>query len=121
MCKRAHLPSGKLTTLPVRHSTSENYVESSYEAFVDENVSFAVGATTETRTSMEDDEFSERKVFSDESTFHISGIMNKNNIRILCIHHPHVILQYEGEFASCVLHNSPCKDLKTIFSLLKAP
>ncbi|GBM22498.1 hypothetical protein AVEN_183937-1 [Araneus ventricosus] len=82
MCKRAHLPSGKLATLPVRLSTSENYVESSYEALADESISFAVGSTTETRTSMEDDEFSESLIFSDESTFHISGFSPENKSKI---------------------------------------
>ncbi|GBM45527.1 hypothetical protein AVEN_210251-1 [Araneus ventricosus] len=43
---------------------------------------YAVRATTETRTSMEDDEFSESLVFSDESTFHISGFSPENKSKI---------------------------------------
>ncbi|MEL7309801.1 MAG: transposase, partial [Pseudomonadota bacterium] len=46
---------------------------------------------------MEDDNFSQRLVFSDESTFHLSGKVNRHNVRIWGSENPCVVVQHERD------------------------
>ncbi|CAH2011247.1 unnamed protein product [Acanthoscelides obtectus] len=46
---------------------------------------------------MEDDEFANCLVFSDEATFHLSGRVNRHNIRIRGTENPHMIVQPERD------------------------
>ncbi|PNF32477.1 hypothetical protein B7P43_G03884 [Cryptotermes secundus] len=46
---------------------------------------------------MEDDGFLERLVFSDEATFHLSGIVNQHNVRIWGTQNPHAQIEHERD------------------------
>lgn len=46
---------------------------------------------------LEEDGFAERLVFSDEATFHLSGKVNRHNVRIWGTEHPHTIVEYERD------------------------
>jgi hypothetical protein len=46
---------------------------------------------------MEEDGFPEKLVFSDEATFHISGKVNRHNVRIWGTENPHTILEHERD------------------------
>ena len=43
---------------------------------------------------LEEDEFDDRLVFSDEATFHVIGKVNKHNTRIWGTEHPHAIQEH---------------------------
>jgi hypothetical protein len=43
----------------------------------------------EIQLKMEEDGYVERQIFSDESTFHISGTVNRHNVRIWGTEQPH--------------------------------
>ena len=45
----------------------------------------------------DDKEFLKRICFSDEATFHISGKLNKHNVRIWGSEHPHEIRELERD------------------------
>ena len=45
----------------------------------------------------EDKEFLKRICFSDEATFHVSGKLNKHNVRIWGSEHPHEIREFERD------------------------
>jgi hypothetical protein len=42
----------------------------------------------------EDDDFFNRLIFDNESTFHLSGKVNKHNVRIWGIENPRELVQY---------------------------
>ena len=42
----------------------------------------------------EDDDFFNRLIFGDESNFHLSGIVNKHNVRIWGTENPRKLVQY---------------------------
>ena len=44
---------------------------------------------------MEDDAFLQRVIFSDEATFHLSGKVNRHNVRIWGLQNLHSTLQHE--------------------------
>lgn len=46
---------------------------------------------------MEEDTFAERLIFSDESTFHISGKVNRHNVRIWASENPRDVIQHERD------------------------
>jgi hypothetical protein len=46
---------------------------------------------------MEEDGFMERLIFSDEVTFHISGKVNRSNIRIWGTEHPHAMIEHQRD------------------------
>jgi hypothetical protein len=46
---------------------------------------------------MEEDGFMERLIFSDEATFHISGKVNRSNIRIWGTEHPHAMIEHQRD------------------------
>lgn len=46
---------------------------------------------------MEDDGFLQRIVYSDEATFHLSGKVNRHNVRIWGLQNPHATLQHERD------------------------
>lgn len=48
---------------------------------------------------MEDGAFQQRLVFSDEATFHLSGKVNRHNVRIWGLQNPHTALQHERDSA----------------------
>jgi hypothetical protein len=45
-----------------------------------------------------DDDFLRRLVFSDEATFHLSGKVNRHNVRIWGTESPHATVQHERDF-----------------------
>ncbi|CAH2000060.1 unnamed protein product [Acanthoscelides obtectus] len=49
------------------------------------------------KEAMEDDEFANCLVFSDEATFHLSGRVNSHNIRIWGTENAHMIVQHERD------------------------
>ena len=44
---------------------------------------------------LEEDEFNERLVFSDEATFHTNGKVNRHNVRIWDEENPHATIEHE--------------------------
>lgn len=46
---------------------------------------------------MEEDNFAERLIFSDESTFHLSGKVNHYNIRIWATENPTAVIEHERD------------------------
>ena len=49
---------------------------------------------TEMQERFEVDDFTERLIFSNEATFHVSGKVHRNNVRIWGTENPHVIFEY---------------------------
>jgi hypothetical protein len=47
--------------------------------------------------AMEDDEFAGKLIFSDEATFHLSGKVNRHNVRVWGTELPHVSVQVERD------------------------
>ena len=46
---------------------------------------------------LEEDEFNERLVFSDEATFHTNGKINRHNIHIWGEENPHATIEHERD------------------------
>ncbi|PNF40249.1 hypothetical protein B7P43_G07078 [Cryptotermes secundus] len=46
---------------------------------------------------MEDETFISRLIFSDEATFHLSGTVNRHNVRIWGTEHPHETVEHERD------------------------
>lgn len=46
---------------------------------------------------MEEDNFAERLIFSDESTFHLSGKVNRHNVRIWATENPTAVIEHERD------------------------
>jgi hypothetical protein len=46
---------------------------------------------------MEDDTFLPRSIFSDEATFHLSGKVNRHNVRTWGLQNPQEAMEHEGE------------------------
>ena len=46
---------------------------------------------------LEEDEFNERLVFSDEATFHTNGKVNRHNVRIWGEENPHATIEHERD------------------------
>jgi hypothetical protein len=53
----------------------------------------------EMQLKMEADGFVERLILSDEATFHISGNMNRHNVRIWGTKQPHAQIEHRRESA----------------------
>ena len=49
------------------------------------------------REKLEEDEFNERLVFSDEATFHTNGKVNRHNVRIWAEENPLTIVEHERD------------------------
>ena len=49
------------------------------------------------KEKLEEDEFNERLVFSDEATFHTNGKVNRYNVRIWGEENPHVTTEHERD------------------------
>jgi hypothetical protein len=47
--------------------------------------------------NVEDDKFLPRVIFSDETTFHLSGKVNRHNVRILGLQNPHTTPEHERD------------------------
>jgi hypothetical protein len=47
--------------------------------------------------NVEDDKFLPRVIFSDEATFHLSGKVNRHNVRIWGLQNPHTTLEHERD------------------------
>ena len=49
---------------------------------------------TQMQAMLEEDGFDDRLVFSDETTFHLTGKLSKSNTRIWGTEHPHLTLEH---------------------------
>jgi hypothetical protein len=47
--------------------------------------------------AVEDDDFASRLVFSDEATFHLSGKVNRHNLRIWGMENPHPTIEHKRD------------------------
>jgi len=67
------------------------------------------------------DHFLERVQFSDEATFHVSGAVNRRNVRIWGSENPHACVEHQRDSPKSVCSvQSPVKKC-TVHSLLKKP
>jgi hypothetical protein len=49
------------------------------------------------QADMEDDESTTRLIFSDEATFHLSGKMNRHNVRAWGTENPHATIEHQRD------------------------
>jgi hypothetical protein len=52
---------------------------------------------------MEDDKFLPRVIFSDEATLHLSGKVNRHNVRIWGLQNPHTTLEHERDSPKVIM------------------
>jgi hypothetical protein len=60
---------------------------------------------------IEEDWFAEKLVFSDEATFHVSGKVNRHNVRIWGTENPHATVEHDRDSPKVnefFLPSSPC-------------
>jgi hypothetical protein len=46
---------------------------------------------------MDDDEFATRLIFSDEATFHLSGKVDRHNVRVCGTENPHATTEHQRD------------------------